>query len=73
MKQKIRVIIENRDDSGVNVSSDDLPGLILSGKNRIAILASIETAARAILMRKGEDTSNLQIDAMFFTALGGTQ
>lgn len=65
MKRHVKVTIENREDGGVNVSSDDLPGLILSGCNRLGIFAAIEPAARAILEHRGESFSDIVIDASF--------
>lgn len=59
----IKVNIENRSDGGMRIWSDDLPGLMLSGRNRTAIIANIEPAARAILMRKGIEFADLRIDA----------
>lgn len=63
MERHVKVTIEDREDGGVNVSSDDLPGLILSGSDRAGILAAIEPAARAILERKGESFSGVVIEA----------
>jgi hypothetical protein len=68
MARIINVSIEDRGDGSVYVWSDDLPGLILSGKLRTRILAGILPAARAILEHKGEDASDLQINATFITA-----
>jgi hypothetical protein len=68
MKRIINVTIQDRDDGGVSVHSEELAGLILAGKNRIAILKAIEPAARAILEHKGEDASDLRIDATFVSA-----
>ena len=68
MKRHIKVTIENRDDGGVNVSSDDLPGLVLSGSNRLGIFAAIEPAVRAILEHKGEVFNDVVIDACFVAA-----
>lgn len=66
MKRKIKVTIEDREDGGVNVSSEDLAGLTLSGRSRIGILAAIEPAARAILTHIGSaHADNFQIDATF--------
>jgi hypothetical protein len=65
VKRHIKVTIENREDGGANVSSEDLPGLILSGSNSVKILASIEPAARAILEHKGEAFDDIVIDACF--------
>ena len=60
----ITVQIENMSDESIRIYSDDLPGLILSGKNKTAILASIEPAIKTILKAKNEDT-NIRIDAIF--------
>lgn len=65
MKRQIRVTIEDREDGSVRVTSYDLAGLVLSGKNRIGILAAIEPAARAILQHQGNDADAFQIDATF--------
>lgn len=61
----VNVTIEDRADGGVRVYSDDLPGLILSGRERIKVIADIEPAARALLEYKGVDCSKLRIDASF--------
>lgn len=66
-KRIIKVIVQDRDDGGVSVYSEELAGLVMAGKNRAAILVAIEPAARAILEHKGEDASNIQIDATFIT------
>jgi hypothetical protein len=60
----ISVTIEDRGDDGIRVFSDDLPGLILAGRNRPGIIAAIEPAAREILKRKGIEPSVLRIDAI---------
>lgn len=70
MKRHVKVTIENREDGGVNVSSAELPGLILSGSNRASILAAIAPAARAILERKGETFSEVVIEATGQTKRG---
>lgn len=44
-----RVKIESRPDGGIRVSSDDMPGLILSGPNRKSILAAVAPAIEALL------------------------
>lgn len=67
LKRHIKVTIENREDGGANVSSDELSGLLLSGRNRMKILAAIEPAVRAILKHNGEDFGELVIDASFVT------
>jgi hypothetical protein len=63
-KRHIKVLIEPRDDGGIRVYSDDLPGLILAGRERIRIMADIWPAAKAILEHKGESTDVI-IDADF--------
>lgn len=64
MKRHIKITVEDREDGSVNVSSPDLPGLILSGHNRTGILSAVEPAVRAILERKGE-SPDIVIDATF--------
>lgn len=62
----ITVFIKGRPDGGVHVWSDDLPGLVLSGRERTKVIAAIEPAAIAILKHKGVDISGLLlIDAVF--------
>jgi tRNA pseudouridine-54 N-methylase len=61
----IKVQTEAREDGGIRVWSDELPGLILSGKNRNAVLAAIEPAICVLLSHKGDDTSNVRIDVSF--------
>jgi hypothetical protein len=61
----INVSIEDRDDGGVRVWSEDLPGLILSGANRTRVLADIEPAVRALMHHAGKSTKGLRIDATF--------
>ena len=61
---KITVYIADREDGGIRVWSDDLPGLILSGKNRVGVLADIGPAVKAIRAYKGL-TDEVQIDAVF--------
>lgn len=68
MGRHIKVIIEPREDGGILVYSDDLPGLVLSGRERIKILADIEPAVRALLEHKGEPTDGVIIDAAFVLA-----
>lgn len=59
----VNITIEDRLDGGVTVSSDELPGLILSGRDRTKIIASIEPAVRALLKHKGHEPTNLRIEA----------
>jgi hypothetical protein len=65
MKRIINVTLADRQDGGVRIWSDDIPGLVLSGLNRAKVIADIEPAVRAILKHKGEDVSNIRIDATF--------
>lgn len=62
-RQEIKVMIEDRPDGGVRVWSNDLPGLILSGQNRMKILAAIEPAARALLEFNGIEKPDFVINA----------
>jgi hypothetical protein len=59
----VKVKIEDRGDGGIRVSSDELPGLILSGRNRTKVLVAIEPAVRSLLTAKGESPDYLRIDA----------
>jgi hypothetical protein len=61
----INVTCEDRPDGGVRVYSDQLPGLILSGKDRAKVLAGIEPAVKVFLQRQGVDSKRLRIDATF--------
>lgn len=68
----ITVFLESRPDGGIRVWSDDLPGLILSGRDRTKVIADIEPAAIALLKYKGVDVSNIRIDAVFVSPQEGT-
>lgn len=63
MRRVVKVTVETRVDGNTSVSSDELPGLILVGRDRTKILAAIEPAVRAILRHKGEEPRYLRIDA----------
>lgn len=63
--QTISVIVEHRPDGGIQVRSDDLPGLILSGSDRMRILASILPAAKALLQHRGDTDLDVRINAAF--------
>lgn len=65
MPKIVNVFLQDREDGGVRVWSDDVPGLVLSGKDRAKVISEIAHAARVILEHKGEDCSNLRIDATF--------
>ncbi len=49
----VTVTLEDREDGGLFVYSDDLPGLILSGRDKHAICECIAPAIEAILSHKG--------------------
>ena len=49
----ITVTLEDRPDGGLRVTSDILPGLILSGKNKHAICEAIAPAIRYLLEAQG--------------------
>lgn len=53
----VTVSIEDRGDGGLRVSSDVLPGLILSGRDKKAVWESIAPAIRAIFQRKGKQVT----------------
>lgn len=49
----LKVTLADREDGGVRVYSDDLPGLILSGEEKAAVVASISRAIEALLEYSG--------------------
>jgi hypothetical protein len=49
----LNVTLANREDGGLNVSSDDLPGLILSGSDRDKIAEAIAPAIKALFEYRG--------------------
>src|SRR5438270_403102 len=49
----LTVTLEDRDDGGLRVYSDDLPGLILSGEDKQAVCEAIAPAITAIFSRQG--------------------
>jgi hypothetical protein len=65
MKRHIRVTVDPREDGGVIVYSEDLPGLFLSGQEGTKILAAIEPAVHALLEHRGEPTKDVVIDVSF--------
>jgi hypothetical protein len=46
---EIRLAFKRRDDGGLRVWSDDVPGLILSGADRAAVVRDIGPALAALL------------------------
>jgi hypothetical protein len=59
----VNVIIEHRNDGGLRVYSKDLPELILSGSDKIEVMASIRPAVMELLLAKsGEIPKSLRID-----------
>jgi hypothetical protein len=61
----VMAFVERRSDGGVKVWSEDLPGLILSGKDRTKVLAAIDPAVKALLGHKGKMPACLRIDVTF--------
>jgi hypothetical protein len=49
----VTVTLEDREDGGLRVYSDDLPGLILSGPNRDSVAEKIAPAIQALFEHKG--------------------
>lgn len=49
---KITVTFERREDDGLRVWSEDLPGLVLSHKDIDAVLADVKTALEGILSER---------------------
>lgn len=49
----VNVTLEDREDGGLRVHSDDLAGLILSGANRDTVAAQIAPSIKALLEHKG--------------------
>ena len=59
----VNVLIQDRPGGGIRVSSDELPGLILSGPDRVKVMAAIPAAVRALLhLDRGTD---VRVDATF--------
>lgn len=49
----VTVILTDREDDGLFVHSDDLPGLILSGKDKHAVCECIPPAIQALYEQRG--------------------
>lgn len=49
----LTVTLVDRDDGGLSVSSDDLPGLIMSGSDKDKVAKAIAPAIRAIFEHRG--------------------
>lgn len=49
----VTVILQDRDDDGLFVYSDDLPGLILAGKDKHAVCECIAPAIKALYEHQG--------------------
>jgi len=47
-KQKIEITLERRDDGGLRIYSDDVPGLILSGRHPDRVMGTILDALNAL-------------------------
>jgi hypothetical protein len=55
----VTVTLEDRNDGGLRVFSEDLPGLILSGANKQKVCDRIAPAIRALLEHKGVRVANV--------------
>lgn len=53
-KQRPVICIQEREDGGLRVWSDELPGLILSGRDPARVMADIFPAARALIKSNEE-------------------
>jgi hypothetical protein len=53
----VTVTLEDREDGGLLVYSDELPGLILSGSNQHAVCECIAPAIQALFEHKGYSVS----------------
>ena len=42
--KKMTIVLEPREDGGLRVWSDDLPGLVLSGSDQEAVLSDLDIA-----------------------------
>jgi hypothetical protein len=49
----VTVTLQSREDGGLRVYSDDLPGLILSGSDRGHVVSKIAPAIQVLFERKG--------------------
>lgn len=49
----ITVVLEDREEEGLQVYSDDLPGLILSGPDRTRVAAAIIPSIEALFRHQG--------------------
>ena len=58
----VSVKLEDRADGGMRVSSEALPGLILSGSNKTAVCDAIAPAIQAIFERKGYKIATVRPD-----------
>ena len=47
-KDKLTLTLERREDGGLRVYSDDVPGLILSGRNPDKVMATVLDAINAL-------------------------
>lgn len=61
MRKIIKVQIEDIENGNTKVTSQDVKGLILIGKDRARILAAILPAVKALL----KNDSDIRIDATF--------
>lgn len=57
MTWKVNVTMECREDGGLRVYSDDLPGLILSGRDPRKVAADIPTAIQILMDYKNQNAA----------------
>lgn len=56
----VNVTLEDRPDGGLRVSSENLPGLILSGPDRAAVVDCIIPAIEELFARRGRDVMQVR-------------
>jgi predicted RNase H-like HicB family nuclease len=66
----VTVTLIDREDGGLRVRSVDLPGLILSGKDKAAVCASIAPAIEALLKHKGLNPRSIKPSKALDAVLG---
>ena len=52
IEREIKISIGPREDGGVRIWSDDMPGLILSGSDPLKVMADIGPALKALIEYK---------------------
>lgn len=54
IEQEIKIVIGPREDGGVRIWSDDMPGLILSGSDPLKVMSDIGPAIKALIEYRRE-------------------